>query len=63
MSTITIVMERQKCTVSQMRQRLARMLAHLPGDLDVSFTFGATLENYQTPTTVSVGELARPEND
>ena len=37
----------QKYTVSEMRRRLAQVLSKLDGGHEVSFSFTATLENYQ----------------
>jgi hypothetical protein len=53
------------CTVSQMRQKLARMLARLDGDQEVVFSFNAAVSVHQPATepTIVYGELARPEND
>ena len=56
-------------TVSEMRKRLAKILAPLRGDQEVFFSFAAHLENYQnplpkpTPMQVIYGELAEPENN
>lgn len=50
MSKLTIHIENheQKYTVSEMRRRLAQVLSKLNGDQIVSFTFDATLANYQS---------------
>lgn len=55
MSKLVIVVEnhQQKYTVSEMRRRLAQVLSKLNGDQEVSFTFSATLENYQPASDAS----------
>lgn len=75
MSKLTIIVtnhdmvnnREQKYTVSEMRRRLAQVLSKLSGDQEVSFSFRATLENYEpAPTpkpTIVWGSLARPENN
>jgi Ribonuclease G/E len=52
MSKLTIRIEnhQQKFTVSEMRKRLAQVLSKLEGNQEVSFTFVATLESYQSAT-------------
>lgn len=70
MATISLQMDNheQSMTVREMRQRLARMLSKLDGDLPVSFSFHARVESYtprtvSTPRSIIYGEFARPEND
>jgi hypothetical protein len=48
-------------TVSEMRKRLAKILAPMQGDQEVFFTFVAHLEPRRP--TVIYAELARPENE
>lgn len=49
MSVLTIQVDNhnQPFTVREMRRRLAQVLSKLNGDMQVSFSFSARLENYQ----------------
>lgn len=51
---INIENHQQKYTVSEMRRRLAQVLSKLQGDQEVTFSFRASLENYQPEIKPSI---------